>query len=88
MRKSGVVFIFLAVLFVLAIVFTVKMEKFNDSQVDCIGRGGSCYDIIGGATCKDHGDFLMNHPDGKCFIETEGEKIVNEDQICCMNIGK
>jgi hypothetical protein len=77
----------LLVLIVLSVIFVGKMARTQEKGKDCVLRGGVCYGIDTGATCKDHGANLITHPDAECLKTTpnaDGSRDTDKTKICCI----
>lgn len=77
----------LLVLVILSVIFVGRIGKWSEKSTDCLQRGGTCYDIDDGETCKEHSENLMSHPDAKCLKDgPDGSRVTDEDKICCIPI--
>lgn len=77
----------LLVLIILSVIFVGRMANVSDKSKNCEQRGGICYNIEDGATCKQHGDFLVEHGDAECQKDGNNGKLKDESKICCIRVG-
>ena len=74
----------LLVLIVLSVIFVVRMQGTSEKSKDCQQQGGTCYNVADGASCRDHGDGQIQHPNGVCQKrDSDGRNIPDDTKICC-----
>jgi len=78
----------LLVLVILSVIFVGRIGKWNERSIDCEQRGGTCYSVLEGSSCRDHGEFLIIHPDAECLKDgPDNMMVVDDEMICCIRAG-
>jgi hypothetical protein len=75
----------LLVLIILSVIFVGRMANVSDKSKDCLQQGGICYNVDEGSNCADHGQGLVQHPNGICMRDgPNGNRVNDETRICCV----
>lgn len=75
----------LLVLIILSVIFVGRMGRVSDKSKDCVQQGGVCYAVEEGASCTDHGEGLIEHPNGVCQRDgSDGGQVMDDSKICCI----
>lgn len=77
----------LLVLIILSVIFVGRIGRWNEQSLECEQRGGVCYSVDLGSTCREHGEFLVSHPDARCFKDGDSGKELDDSRICCVRTG-
>ena len=78
----------LLVLIILSVIFVGRMGRVSDQSKDCIQQGGVCYSVDMGSSCREHGEGLIEHPNGICQRPgPDGNMVADNSRICCIRAG-
>jgi arginine exporter protein ArgO len=78
----------LLVLIILSVIFVGRMARHSDRSRDCLQQGGLCYSVELGSSCRQHGEGLIEHPNGICQMEgPDGSMVSDPSRICCIRAG-